>query len=110
MPPGLQPESEMKILKLLLLATLGTAAVSPAGAGPRDREQDKVFDGIQQRRILPIRLIERRIVPRMPGFEYLGPEINREADRYRLKFMRGGQVVWIDVDARTGQIVGKSGF
>jgi uncharacterized membrane protein YkoI len=28
---------------------------------------------------------------------------------YRLKFIRGGQIVWIDVDARTGQVVGHSG-
>jgi hypothetical protein len=103
-------KSVMKFVNLLLFAALGSAALAPAGANPRDREQDKVFDGIQQRRILPIRLIEGRIVPRMRGFEYLGPELNREADRYRLKFMRGGQVVWIDVDARTGQIVGKYGF
>jgi uncharacterized membrane protein YkoI len=94
---------------LLLPFVLGMAALAPAAAHP-DREQDKVFKGIQERRILPIRTIEARIVPRMRGFEYLGPELNREADRYRLKFMRGGQVVWIDVDARTGQIIGKSGF
>jgi hypothetical protein len=99
----------MKILKLLLLAALGSAALAPAGANPRDREQDKVFKNIQQGRYVPLRAVEGRIIPRMRGFDYLGPEL-LPGDRYRLKFMRGGQVVWIDVDARSGQIVGKSGF
>ncbi len=26
-----------------------------------------------------------------------------------LKFMRGGQVIWVDIDARTGEVVGRSG-
>ena len=100
----------MKILRsLLLLAALGTAALAPAGANPRDREQDKVFKGIQQGRYVPLRVVEGRIIPRLPGFDYLGPELI-PGDRYRLKFMRGGQVVWIDVDARTGRVIGKSGF
>jgi hypothetical protein len=44
----------------------------------------------------------------MPGFEYIGRELF--GNRYRLMFRRGALVVWIDVDPRTGQIIGKSGF
>jgi hypothetical protein len=95
---------------LLLFAALGSAALAPADARPRDREQDKAFRGTQQGRIMPLRLIEARIVPRMPGFDYLGPELSPGGDRYRLKFMRAAQVVWIDVDARTGEVIGRSGF
>jgi uncharacterized membrane protein YkoI len=94
---------------LLLFAALGLTAVAPADARPRDREQDDVFRGTQEGRILPLRLIESRILPRMRGFDYIGQELIR-GEIYRLKFMRGPQVVWIDVDARTGQVVGKSGF
>ena len=96
---------------LLLFAAFGMTAVStvaPADARPRDREQDDVFKGTKEGRILPLRLIEARIIPRMRGFDYIGPELI--GNRYRLKFMRGAQVVWIDVDPRTGQIIGKSGF
>ena len=39
--------------------------------------------------------------------EYLGPEFR--GDIYRLKFMRGNRVIWVDVDAATGRIVGRSG-
>jgi hypothetical protein len=28
---------------------------------------------------------------------------------YRLKYMRGSEVIWIDVDARTGRIVARTG-
>jgi uncharacterized membrane protein YkoI len=93
---------------LLLLAALGAVATAPADARPRDKEQDQVFRGLQEGRIMPLRVIEARIVPRMQGFTYLGPEL--VGARYRLKFMRGSQVVWIDVDARTGDVIGKSGF
>lgn len=94
---------------LLLAAALGAAASAPADARPRDKEQDQVFRGLQEGRMMPLRVIEARIVPRMRGFTYLGPELVG-GGRYRLKFMRGPQVVWIDVDASTGEIVGKSGF
>jgi uncharacterized membrane protein YkoI len=103
--------SIMNILRnLLLLAALGTAATAPAGANPRDRNQDDPFKATQQGRIMPLRAIEARIIPRLRGFDYLGPEIYLPAGFYRLKFMRGGQVVWIDVDARTGEVLRKSGF
>jgi hypothetical protein len=97
---------------LLLLAALAAGAL-PIAAGarpPREREQDEVFKGTRQGRFLPLRAIEDRIVPRMRGFVYLGPELDPGSARYRLKFMRGPQVVWIDVDARTGEILGRSGF
>ena len=98
----------MIVRSILLLCALGALVPAPVDARPRDREQDKLFRGIQDGSVLPLRVIEARIIPRMPGFDYIGPEL--VGDRYRLKFMRGAQVVWIDVDPRTGQIIGKSGF
>ena len=98
----------MIVRALILLSALGALAPAPADARPRDREQDRLFRGIQDGSVLPLRVIEARIIPRMPGFDYIGPEL--VGNRYRLKFMRGAQVVWIDVDPRTGQIIGKSGF
>jgi uncharacterized membrane protein YkoI len=95
---------------LLALLTIGALA-PPAGAHPpRVREQDEAFRGREQGRFMPLRSIEDRIVPRMRGFDYLGPELEAGVARYRLKFMRGQQVVWIDIDARTGEIVARSGF
>jgi hypothetical protein len=94
---------------ILCLALLSLTA--PAGAmGPHERDQDKAWHAAREGRIIPLRAIEARIVPQMRGFSYIGPEYHAAAGRYRLKFMRGPQVVWIDVDARSGQVIGKSGF
>jgi hypothetical protein len=97
--------------RLLVCAIAGLAVAVPATAHPpRPRDQDVAFRGMRDGRFLPLRAIEGRIIPRMRGFDYLGPELDAEAGRYRLKFMRGPQVVWVDVDARTGEIIGHSGF
>ncbi|HEX9947720.1 MAG TPA: PepSY domain-containing protein [Allosphingosinicella sp.] len=101
----------MRILATLLIAaTALSAASAPAVAGPRSREQAAAFQGTVTGRIIPLRAIEARIIPQMRGFDYLGPEYDADIGRYRLKFLRGQRVVWIDVDARSGEVIGKSGF
>jgi hypothetical protein len=96
---------------LLLCALVSVLPALPAAAHPpRQRDQDAAFQGRREGRFMPLRAIEGRIIPQMRGFDYLGPELDPHAGRYRLKFMRGPRVVWIDVDARTGEIVGRSGF
>ena len=98
------------ILRTLLLIALAGAAAAPADSRPRDREQDAAFSEMQKGRFLPLRAIEGRIVPQMRGFTYLGPELDPGAGLYRLKFMRGAQLVWIDVNARTGEVLRRTGF
>ena len=39
------------------------------------------------------------------GMQYLGPEYDPSAMAYRLKFIRDGRVVFVDVDARSGQVL-----
>ncbi len=103
--------SVMFLSRLFLLALAGATVVAPmAEARPgRARDQDEALRALQEGRIMPLRSIESMIIPRMRGFEYLGPELDPSSGRYRLKFLRGSQVVWVDVDARTGHIVGTSG-
>ena len=102
------------VLRILLITALvGITASTPAAdARPhRDREQEAALRAVQEGRIMSLRSIESAILPKMRkrGFDYLGPELDASSERYRLKFMGGGQVVWIDVDARTGQVIGQSG-
>ena len=52
-------------------------------------------------------MIRDRVMREIGDAEYLGPEFR--GDTYRLKFMRGNRVIWVDVDAATGRIVGRSG-
>ena len=105
----------MKLFRTFLSAALGASLIaSPALADrPRDREereqkrdQDKIFDATREGRSLPLPMIEQRVMPRMGGADYLGPEFN--GGTYRLKFMRGGRVIWVDVDAATGNIIRRS--
>ena len=75
----------------------------------RRRDQDEAFAARRAGQVMPLNQIEQSIVPRMGGATYIGPEFDAGSGTYRLKFMRGGNVIWIDVDGRTGQIVGRSG-
>src|SRR3546814_4957000 len=96
---------------LLAAAASGLTSLAPAvEARPRnDREQDAAYKARQQGRIMSLRSIVSRVMPRMRGAEYLGPELDAGSGTYRLKFMRSGRVIWVDVDARTGQVIGRSG-
>jgi hypothetical protein len=56
---------------------------------------------------LTVGQVEAKVIPRMRGFDYLGPELLDGGAAYRLKFLRGPQTVWIDVDAMTGEILAR---
>jgi hypothetical protein len=91
--------------KTALAALCAGLLATPALADP-PRDADRAFDAKRQGRAMPLPNIERRVMPFMGGADYLGPEFN--GDRYRLKFVKEGRVIWVDVDAATGRIVGRS--
>ena len=93
----------MRKTALLLLAALALPAL-PAIAGPGDA-QDKAREDLRAGRIMPIRAIENTVIPAMRGAQYLGFEYDPVAMVYRLKFIRDGHVIFVDVDARTGQTI-----
>lgn len=96
----------MNIFRILLAAAIAASfAGAPALADP-PRESDRAFRDAQQGRALPLRQLERKVMPQMGGADYLGPELN--GDTYRLKFMENGRVIWVDVDAQTGRIIRRS--
>lgn len=98
-------------LPLMITAVaLGITALGAAHGRPPHREQDAARQGLEQGRILPLPAIEQKLVPLMRGFDYIGPEFEADSARYRLKFIREGRVVWIDVDGRTGQVLGRSPY
>jgi len=79
-----------------------------AHADPRPDEQGSVRREMRAGNVQSLRVIERRVLPEMRGMQYLGPEYDPAAMAYRLKFIRDGRVVFVDVDARTGRILGES--
>ena len=97
----------MRLFRTLISAAFAASLLAgPALADP-PRDADKAFRDKEQGRSLPLPQIERRVIPFMGGADYLGPEFN--GDTYRLKFVKDGRVIWVDVDAATGRIKGKSG-
>ena len=96
----------MSLFRTLFAAALAVGVLaSPAMADP-PRDQDRVGQAVREGRVMPLPKIEQRVMPFMGGADYLGPEYN--GGTYRLKFMRNGKVIWIDVDAQTGKILGRS--
>jgi hypothetical protein len=94
----------------LLALTLSPTAI-PADAEPcQRRDQDRAFKAMREGRILPLPEIERRVIPTMAGAQYLGPEIDPDTGIYTLKFLRNGTVIWVRVDGRSGQIIGRTGY
>jgi hypothetical protein len=96
----------MRVFRRLVSAAFAASLIaSPALADP-PRDADRAFRATQQGRSMPLPKIERRVMPLMPGADYLGPEFN--GTTYRLKFMKDGRVIWVDVDAQTGKIKRRS--
>ena len=92
---------------LLLLAAL--LAVAPPVAAQRRGDQMRVWEQRREGRILPLRDIENRVVPSMKGADYIGFDFDGGSGIYTLKFLRDGAVIWVQVDGRSGQIVGRTG-
>lgn len=96
----------MRFLFVLLAA--GLIMSSPADAQrrlpvTRGGEQEAAYRASQQGQILSLQEVRQRV--RVPGADYIGVEFDGRV--YRLKFMRGAEVIWIDVDARTGRVLGR---
>lgn len=98
--PGLLPAA----VAALAAATLAV----PADAQQRRSEQGEARKEMEAGHILKAREIEARVLPMMGDAEYLGFAYDSTAMAYRLKFIRKGHVLFVDVDARTGKIVQKS--
>ena len=100
----------MKMLVALTLSAFAALGPVPATAEPdQKRDQQRAFDEMRNGRILPLRDIEARVLPSMRGAQYIGFDFDSESGIYTLKFLRNGSVIWVDVDARTGRIVRRSG-
>jgi uncharacterized membrane protein YkoI len=97
----------MICMKRMISAALIALIVAAPATAQRRGDQYQAFQARKSGQVLSLREIEDRVLPRMPGSTYLGPEY--DGGVYRLKFMRSGSVIWVDVDARTGAVLGRSG-
>ncbi|MXO72526.1 hypothetical protein [Alteraurantiacibacter buctensis] len=97
----------LAVLALLTGPVLADVALAQTrgNGGAVASEQQRAREQMQAGRNLSIREIERRILPQMAGDEYIGFEYDPSASAYRLKFVRDGQMIWVDVDARTARVL-----
>lgn len=91
--------TSLTALALLLPAVAG--AEQGGRRGDQDDARRMMLDGG-----LPFSAIKRRVDAQMDGATYLGSEFNAGSNRYRLKYLKDGKVVWVDADGRTGNITG----
>ena len=96
----------MSLFRTLLAAALGAGLIASPALADKPRDADRAFEATRDGRSMPLPSIERRVMPFMGDADYLGPEFNGRT--YRLKFMKDGRVIWVDVDAATGRIIGRS--
>ena len=97
-----------KPVSLVAIAAGLSAAllISPAPVlAKSNSEQGQVREQRKAGNVRSLRQIERRVLPRMPKAQYLGPEYDPAAMAYRLKFIEDGRVYFVDVDARDGRIL-----
>jgi len=97
----------MKIQTTLFIAA-SLLACTPVEAQRRGEQVD-VLVQMRSGRLLPLRDIERRVLPTMGGAQYIGFDFDSGTGIYTLKFLRNGDVIWVDVDGRSGQIIGRTG-
>jgi hypothetical protein len=94
----------MSLFRTLLAAALAAGLLTSPAMADRKREQDRAFDATRQGRIRPLPELREKVMPIVGrDAEPLSPEMIGRT--YRMKFMRDGRVIWVDVDPRTGRII-----
>ncbi len=96
--------NDVKLLTAAMTATLLIAGTSSAQAIEDPRDQDAALAGAQAGTLMSFGDIKSRVGARVGG-EFIGCDCDPGAARYRMKYMRGNQVIEVDVDARTGNII-----
>ena len=99
----------MRMLPHLIAAlALGSLlAAAPVAAQNARGDQASARAEMAAGRNMPIREIERMIVPRYErqGYEYLTFEYDGAAVIYRFKFIKEGRLLFVDADPRTGRVL-----
>ena len=87
----------MRVRNLLFfLSGLALMTAAPAFAGPND-----VHNMVRAGEIMPLEPIQRRVMQENRG-EYVGVQFDQSSRTYRFRFLKDGNLINVDVDARTG--------
>jgi uncharacterized membrane protein YkoI len=99
------PVITMKHLAILIVTALALSVPAITVVAQTTGEQNQVRKDMRAGNVRSLREIEQQVLPTKPGMQYLGPEYDPTAMAYRLKFIRDGRVVFVDVDAKSGTVI-----
>lgn len=92
---------------MLRFLAIALALVSVAVPAAAQREQDDAYRLAKEGQIMQLGDILAQVTPRVGG-KFIGSEFDADHVMYRLRYMDGNTVKNVDVDARTGRILGRS--
>jgi len=98
----------LKPFAAMAVALSLAASVPVAAERNHVPEQDALRNGVRAGEYLPYQEMRARAQGRVDG-QMIGSEFDPGTGRYRFKFQRGGSVIWMDMDGRTGREVGRVG-
>jgi len=96
------------MIRPILLAVAAATVLASAPATAQHRDQDEAYKAARSGAIRPLGEIIARVTPKVRG-TFVGSDFDAGNRTYRLKYMREGSLVVVDVDARSGQVLGMSG-
>lgn len=99
----------LALASILAAATMAVpASADPEPRGPRHHsDQNEARRAMLSGNVMPFALLKRRVEQQIGrDADYLGSEFIPDRNSYRLKYMRDRNVLWVDVDGRTGDITG----
>lgn len=108
MVQGFPANNLVNMMRFALFTLLSLTVPLSSAQAEQGAEQGYVRKEMRAGNVRSLREIERRVLPMKQGMQYLGPEYDPAAMVYRLKFIRDGRVVFVDVDARSGEIISQS--
>ncbi|MBC7504240.1 MAG: hypothetical protein H7267_00685 [Sandarakinorhabdus sp.] len=113
LPDTYSPISSVSVMRSVAipLFLLTSVLMAPPLMTPASAAGPNVVKGlVDAGEIMAFEPVRNRIVSQTPG-DYIGAEFDAATKRYRFRFLVEGNVVNVDVDARTGQrIIARQSF
>jgi hypothetical protein len=92
-----------------LIALTGATLPATAQGFSRGQEQKEARRAMLDGDVMPFSIIKRRVESEMGDSTYVGVAPPPREGIYRMQFLRkDGKVLWVDVDGKTGNIIGRT--
>jgi len=92
-----------------LLALSATSLPVHAQHFARGEDQRTARRAMLDGEVMPFSIIKRRVERAVPEGKYVGVAPSPREGVYRMQFLQhNGKVIWVDVDGKTGNIIGRT--